>query len=71
MEGHLVGSLVIDPLDNIDFTRQGPVRSNGPEARPRGAANRHVGGIDDKETAIVTLLRCDTNTAKLMRRIDR
>lgn len=65
MEGHLVRVLIIDTLDNIDFTRRGPVRTNGPETRPRRTADRHVGGINDKETAVVALLRCDANTARL------
>lgn len=62
MKRHLVCSLVIHALNNIDFTRRGPIRANGPETRPRRTADRHIRSINDKETAVVALLRCDTNT---------
>lgn len=48
--------LVVNSLDDVDFTISGPPRTDEPEGRPSAAADWHVVQINDEEASIVRLL---------------
>ena len=65
VEGHVVRSLVIHALDDVNFACLGPVWADHPECRPRAAYTaRHVVDVDDDKAKLVGLLArySDTGT---------
>ena len=65
VEGHVVRSLVIHALDDVNFACLGPVWADHPESRPRAAyAAGHVVDVDDDKAELVGLLArySDTGT---------
>lgn len=49
VEGTLVLSVLVDALDNVDFTSVGPVRTIRPESTPNGTTCWHVCRVHDDE----------------------
>lgn len=62
MEGHGIGGLGIDALDDVDLARVGPVGAKRPEGRPltAGAAG-HMSEVENDEACIVRLFGGDAD----------
>ena len=68
MRNHLVESVFVDTLDDIDFTVVRPVVANGPVCGPSTTSVGHRPHISDEEASgIVFLLRVDVDTRNTQR----
>lgn len=54
MQSHLVGGILVDALNDINFAMAGPVGAKHPECGPSSAgASGHMGEIQDHQTLVV------------------
>ena len=68
VRSNLVESVLVDTLDDIDFTVVRPVVADGPVCGPSTTSVGHRPHISDEKTAgIVFLLRVDVNTRNAQR----
>lgn len=62
MQGHLIGGILVDALNDINFAMARPVGAEHPERRPGAAgASRHVGQIQDHQALVVAVLAGQTD----------